>query len=76
MEPVQLNQLLVATRAETAGLTDDNLVLSRVSIDSRTLQPGDLFWALRGAKHDGHNFINEAIRRGAVACVDGPPHNR
>lgn len=69
MEPVQLNQLLVATRAETAGLTDENLVLSRVSIDSRTLQPGDLFWALRGAKHDGHNFINEAIRRGAVACV-------
>src|SRR5436190_8017044 len=69
MEPVQLNQLLVATRAESAGLTDESIVVTRVSIDSRTLQPGDLFWALRGAKHDGHNFVNEALRRGARACV-------
>src|SRR5580704_1727258 len=77
MEPIQLTQLLVATRAETRGLapglarglTDENLVLTRVSIDSRTLQPGDLFWALRGKNHDGHDFVNEAICRGAKACV-------
>jgi UDP-N-acetylmuramoyl-tripeptide--D-alanyl-D-alanine ligase len=73
MEPVQLNQLLIATRAETAGLAhapaDENVVLTRVSIDSRTLQPGDLFWALRGKNYDGHNFVDEAIRRGAVASV-------
>jgi UDP-N-acetylmuramoyl-tripeptide--D-alanyl-D-alanine ligase len=73
MEPVQLNQLLIATHAETAGLAhglnDANVVFTRVSIDSRTLQPGDLFWALRGETHDGHDFVNDAIRRGAVACV-------
>src|SRR5437870_4891624 len=73
MDPVQLTQLLVATRAETRGsaqaLTNGNLAVTRVSIDSRRLQPGDLFWALRGRKHDGHNFVNEAFCRGAVACV-------
>jgi UDP-N-acetylmuramoyl-tripeptide--D-alanyl-D-alanine ligase len=69
MEPVPLTHLAVATRAETAGLTGDDLVVTRISIDSRTLQRGDVFWALRGTKHDGHDFVNEAIRRGAVACV-------
>ncbi len=69
MEPVQLNQLLMATRADAAAVTDEKLVVTRVSIDSRTLQPGDLFWALRGSKYDGHNFVNDAIRRGAIACV-------
>ncbi|HEY2252905.1 MAG TPA: UDP-N-acetylmuramoyl-tripeptide--D-alanyl-D-alanine ligase [Planctomycetaceae bacterium] len=73
MEPVQLNHLLVATRAVSAGfgsaLADGQLTFTRVSTDSRTTLPGDLFWAVRGAKYDGHNFINEAIRRGAIACV-------
>jgi UDP-N-acetylmuramoyl-tripeptide--D-alanyl-D-alanine ligase len=69
MEPVQLTELLTATCAVTAGIQDERLIVSRVSIDSRTLEPGDLFWALRGAKHDGHRFVGEALRRGAVACV-------
>lgn len=69
MDPVQITQLLAATRGKTAGLTDETLVVTRVCIDSRTLKPGDLFWALRGAKHDGHNFVAEAIRRGAAVCV-------
>lgn len=72
MEPVQLNHLLVATRAVTAGLENglaDERVVTRVSTDSRTLQPGDLFWAIRGTKYDGHDFVNEALRRGAFACV-------
>ena len=36
-----------------------------VSIDSRTVRPGDLFVALRGARHDGHAFVGEAVARGA-----------
>ncbi len=73
MDPVQLNHLLIATRAVSAGLenalADEHLTVTRVSTDSRTLQPGDVFWALRGTKYDGHSFVPEAIRRGAVACV-------
>src|SRR5262245_36218058 len=68
MEPVPCTKLLAATRGQTARVKDD-LVLRRVSVDSRTLQAGDLFWALRGKTHDGHQFVGEAQRRGAVASV-------
>ncbi len=40
----------------------------RISIDSRTIEPGDTFWALKGAR-DGHDFIGDAISRGAAAVV-------
>ena len=39
------------------------------SIDSRSVQAGDLFFALRGPNHDGHEYIAEAFRKGAVAVV-------
>lgn len=39
------------------------------SIDSRTLQPGDLFFALRGPSHDGHAYIAEVFAKGAGAVV-------
>ena len=39
------------------------------SIDSRTLQPGDFFVALTGAHSDGHDFIVEVLKKGAVGCM-------
>ena len=39
------------------------------SVDSRTLQPGDLFFALRGPVNDGHAHVAEAFEKGAVAAV-------
>jgi UDP-N-acetylmuramoyl-tripeptide--D-alanyl-D-alanine ligase len=39
------------------------------SIDSRTLQPGDLFIAIKGDRFDGHDFIASAFARGAVAAI-------
>jgi UDP-N-acetylmuramoyl-tripeptide--D-alanyl-D-alanine ligase len=39
------------------------------SVDSRTLQPGDLFFALRGPLHDGHKHVAEALEKGAAAAV-------
>ncbi|HMD01845.1 MAG TPA: UDP-N-acetylmuramoyl-tripeptide--D-alanyl-D-alanine ligase [Candidatus Baltobacteraceae bacterium] len=39
------------------------------STDSRTLQPGQVFVALRGATFDGHAFVPEALARGAAALV-------
>ena len=43
--------------------------ISGLSYDSRLVQPGDLFAALRGADFDGHMFIPEAERRGAAALL-------
>ena len=37
-----------------------------VSIDSRTLVPGDLFVALKGPNHDGHDHVNQALVAQAV----------
>ncbi|MCC7015808.1 MAG: UDP-N-acetylmuramoylalanyl-D-glutamyl-2,6-diaminopimelate--D-alanyl-D-alanine ligase [Rhodospirillales bacterium] len=42
---------------------------SGVSIDTRTLEAGDLFVALKGPRLDGHDFVAEAFRRGAAAAV-------
>src|SRR5580704_6638650 len=39
------------------------------SIDSRTIAPGDLFFALRGPNHDGHDHIDEVLGKGALAVV-------
>lgn len=40
-----------------------------VAIDSRKAMPGDLFFALRGERADGHDFINEVVLRGAAGAV-------
>ena len=48
--------------------------LTGVCTDSRQVDPGQLYVALRGPNHDGHDFIDEAIRRGAAAVlVDRDP---
>ncbi len=39
------------------------------SIDTRTLRPGDVFFAIRGDRFDGHAFVAEAIRAGAAGAV-------
>jgi UDP-N-acetylmuramoyl-tripeptide--D-alanyl-D-alanine ligase len=45
------------------------LTASGYSIDSRTVQLGELFFAVRGERHDGHDFVTSALERGAVAAV-------
>jgi UDP-N-acetylmuramoyl-tripeptide--D-alanyl-D-alanine ligase len=39
------------------------------SIDTRTLVPGDFFFALRGPNHDGHDYVQSALAKGAVAAM-------
>ena len=39
------------------------------SIDSRTVQPGELFFAVKGDRFDGHDFVDSALSRGAIAAV-------
>ncbi len=46
-------------------------VASGYSIDSRTLQAGDLFFAVRGERLDGHDFVEAALAKGAVGAVVG-----
>src|ERR1017187_5702845 len=46
------------------------------SIDSRTVQPGDLFFAVRGERLDGHDYVEAALERGAVAAVVAKDHRQ
>jgi len=56
-----------AMRAETSGALPDG-VLGH-SIDSRTLQPGEAYFALKGDVHDGHDFVAAALKAGAALAV-------
>ena len=44
-------------------------VATGYSIDSRTLKPGDLFFAVRGERFDGHDFVVTALERGGCSAV-------
>ena len=44
-------------------------LIGNISIDSRSLEEGDLFIALRGEKFDGHDFVYEALKKGASAVI-------
>lgn len=46
-----------------------SLVAKGYSIDSRTVAPGELFFAVKGARFDGHDFVASAVARGAIAAV-------
>lgn len=53
----------------TGGRLRGDWSATGVSIDSRTLAGGDLFVALTGEKMDGHDFVRDALDKGAAACV-------
>lgn len=69
MERVSLDALLAATGGRAVGAARRDIGFDRVEIDSRTLRRGSLFWALRGERHNGHDFVADAFRKGAAACV-------
>lgn len=58
-----------ATHGEAQGLWS----ATGVSIDSRTVQPGDLFVALRGENNDAHAYVPQALAAGAAAAVVDHP---
>ncbi len=69
MERVSVEELSAAIGGKAAGCDNLRTGFDHVVTDSRTVRAGDLFWALRGETHDGHDFANDALRRGAAACV-------
>ena len=64
----RISELLSATASAT-GATEAQAVAAGYSIDSRTLAPGELFFAVRGERLDGHDFVEAALERGALAAV-------
>ena len=59
--------------AATGGRVKGGWQATGVSIDSRTVAPGDLFVALRGPNFDGHGFVSAALAAGAAAALVAEP---
>ncbi len=60
-------EIAAATGGVIHGAADNRI--NGVSTDSRTVQPGQLFLALRGERFDGHDYIGEVIARGIKVVV-------
>lgn len=63
----RIAEILSAKDAAALGETFASAV--GYSIDSRTIQPGELFFAVKGEKMDGHDFLQQVFEKGAVAAV-------
>ena len=63
-----LGQIQAAIKS-TNSAGSPELRVSGWSIDSRTTSPGDLFFAIKGEKLDGHRFLDAAFERGAAAAI-------
>src|SRR3989344_5091635 len=70
--------MLTLTLTEIVQATQGLLVIgdpkttvgaSGICTDSRTLKRRDIFFAIKGDRFDGHQFLNESINKGAAACV-------
>src|SRR5882724_4654692 len=59
--------MAVAMRAQIGGALPE--AVTGLSIDSRTLAPGDAYFAIKGAVHDGHDFVAAALKAGAALAV-------
>jgi UDP-N-acetylmuramoyl-tripeptide--D-alanyl-D-alanine ligase len=57
----------------TGGAMATSFSAAGVSIDTRTLQPGDLFIALQGENGDGHRFVPDALVKGAAGAMVHQP---
>ena len=66
--PLALWDAIALARA-VKGTANADFAVSGVEIDSRDVQPGDLFFALKGEATDGHRFIAMALEKGASAGV-------
>jgi len=59
----------VAEFLSSTGECDPQTMAQGYSIDSRTVQPDELFFAVKGERMDGHDFVEQALQKGAVAAV-------
>jgi len=79
MDATSLTELAAACGG-TLLRGDGGRTVTTISKDTRTLRSGDIYWALRGETHDGHDFVRAAAEVGAAAAVveradAGVPHD-
>jgi UDP-N-acetylmuramoyl-tripeptide--D-alanyl-D-alanine ligase len=68
MNPLTLFQIAQFAEAPLSD-GDGHVAISRISTDSRTIRPGELFVALRGENFDGHDFVESVAKAGATGAL-------
>ncbi|MGH8407501.1 MAG: Mur ligase domain-containing protein, partial [Pseudomonas sp.] len=66
LKPLKFSEL---TQALSARVLSADCSFDGVSIDSRTIKPGQLFVALAGPSFDGHDYLNDVAAKGAVGAL-------
>jgi UDP-N-acetylmuramoyl-L-alanyl-D-glutamate--2,6-diaminopimelate ligase len=66
---MKLGELVRGAPGEHVGADLLGRVITSLAYDSRRVKPGSLFFAIRGEKADGHDFVEHALERGAVAIA-------
>ena len=69
LKSMSLSMAAAACGGKLVGCGDGSVPIRRAVIDSRTVEPGDLFVAYRGEKTDGHRYIQTALDKGAACCL-------
>ena len=61
------SEMAEAMRAAVSGALPE--AITGLSIDSRTIAPGEAYFAIKGDVHDGHDFVEAALKAGAALAV-------
>ena len=69
IEPMRLNRLVAELKDAKVPAPAGDAEVTGIALDSRNVQPGNLFVAIHGAQVDGHRFIGDAVELGASAVV-------
>jgi UDP-N-acetylmuramoyl-tripeptide--D-alanyl-D-alanine ligase len=73
MESMQLEEIMEAVQGTLVQGVHSNIRITGVSIDSRKVRQGDLFFAFHGKRVDGHDYLEQAFEQGAVGAVISRP---
>ena len=65
----RIAEFIAAAGEAATGKYDGHATAQGYSIDSRTVRPGELFFAVKGERLDGHDFVEQALSRGAIGAV-------
>jgi UDP-N-acetylmuramoyl-tripeptide--D-alanyl-D-alanine ligase len=69
MRRYQLRDILAGTGGELSVPLEDRSIFLRLERDSRQVQAGDVYLAVRGENLDGHDYVPEALARGAATAI-------
>nr|MDQ6911830.1 Mur ligase domain-containing protein [Verrucomicrobiota bacterium] len=68
MEALSLSQIAAYAGGKLSSAKSD-IGVTRISTDSRTIQPNELFVPIRGENFDGHKFVEQVAQKGAAAAL-------